>query len=81
MIVRPRGSAEDRNREGALARALEATGIPCMVEARAGLALITCDVAHRTRLESSDARREVLALAKQHGFTHIALELAAPPGR
>ena len=77
MIVRPRGSAEDRDRETALARALGAKGITCTVEARMGLALIKCDESQQVLLASSDARSTMLALAKQHGFTHIAVELAA----
>ena len=79
MIVRPRGSAEDRDRASALARALERTDMSCAVEARGGLALIVCDEAQQARLASSEVRRDVLALAKQHGFTHIAVELRAHP--
>ncbi len=79
MIVRPRGSAEDRDRETALARALERADMTCAVEARGGLALLICDESQQARLASSDARRAVLALAKQHGFTHIAVELRAHP--
>ena len=81
MIVRPRGSAEDRDRETALARALETAGMPCTVEARGGLAMMVCDEAQQARLASSDARRAVLALAKEHGFTHIAVELSAHPSK
>ena len=51
----------------------------CMVEARAGLALIVCDEAQQVRLASPDARQAVLVLARQHGFTHIAVELASHP--
>ena len=80
MIVRPRGSAEDRDRATALARALARADMSCAVEARAGLAMIVCDETLQLRLASSDVRREVLALAKEHGFTHIAVELA-PHGR
>ena len=79
MIVRPRGSAEDRDRETALARALERANMSCAVEARGALALIVCDESQQARLASPDARRAVLALAKQHGFTHIAVELRAHP--
>lgn len=68
--------ADDRDRSSALANALKTAGMPCVVEARAGLALIVCDEAQQVRLASSDARVALLALAKQHGFTHIAVELA-----
>ena len=67
----------DRDRASALARALEHADLSCTVEARAGLALIACDEAQQVRLASADARGAVLLLAKQHGFTHIAVELAA----
>ena len=72
----PGSVADDRDRSLALARALEIAGTPCVVEARAGLALIVCDEAQQVRLASSDARVALLALAKRHGFTHIAVELA-----
>lgn len=66
-----------RDRASALARALEHTGLLCTVEARAGLALLLCDEPQLVRLVSADARGAVLLLAKQHGFTHIAVEFAA----
>lgn len=67
----------DRDRASALARALEHADLSCTVEARAGLALIACDETHQVRFASADARGVVLLLATQHGFTHIAVELAA----
>lgn len=73
------GTVDECGRAAALARSLECAHMSCMVEARAGLALIVCDEAQQGRLASPDARRAVLALAKQHGFTHIAVELASHP--
>jgi hypothetical protein len=63
----------------ALAEALRALGIPCDIEALAALALISTRGEHAARLASSHERGLVLALAKEHGFTHIAVELSADP--
>jgi hypothetical protein len=59
----------------ALAAALRGAGIACEVEARATLALIVASTAHATRLAEDELRRHVLALAREHGFTHVAVEL------
>jgi hypothetical protein len=60
----------------ALAAALRGAGIACEVEARAALALIVAPTAaDATRLAADDLRRRVLALAREHGFTHVAVEL------
>jgi hypothetical protein len=58
-----------------LAAALRGAGIACDVEARAALALIVAAPAEATRLATEDLRRLVLALAREHGFTHVAVEL------
>jgi hypothetical protein len=65
----------------ALATALRASGIPCDVESRAGLALIVTTALAAGRLAEDDVRRGALALAREHGFTHVAVELSAdaPP--
>jgi hypothetical protein len=61
----------------ALAAALRADGVDCEVEARDRLAVV------RER-DGGDAlidpavRRRALALARAHGFTHLALELTDP---
>ena len=59
----------------ALAAALRGVGIACEVEARAALALIVASTDDATRLAADDLRRQVLALAREHGFTHVAVEL------
>lgn len=59
----------------ALAAALRGAGIVCEVEGRAALALIVASAADLTRLGGDDLRRQVLALAREHGFTHVAVEL------
>jgi hypothetical protein len=58
-----------------LASALERVGIPCEVESRGRLALLAAAAAVADRLVTADRRREVVALAKAHGFTNVALEL------
>ena len=59
----------------ALAAALRGAGIACEVEARAALALIVVSSTDAARLAADDLRRRVLALAREHGFTHVAVEL------
>jgi hypothetical protein len=51
-------------------------GIPCDVESRATLALIATQAEHAARLAAPEERVLVLALAKRHGFTHLAVELS-----
>lgn len=57
-----------------LQRALGAAGIAARVEARERLAILIPDDIE-TDLTSEQKRRAALALAAQHGFTHVALEL------
>ena len=63
----------------ALEAALHAVGIDCAVEAREALAILvprddTCDL---SRVE----RRELaLRLGREHGFTHVAIELTPTSG-
>ena len=59
----------------ALAAALRGVGVVCEVEARASLALIVVSSTDAARLAADDLRRQVLALAREHGFTHMAVEL------
>ena len=58
-----------------LARALAALGFPCGVEARAALALLSMRADDAARLAASPDRASALALAKEHGFTHVAVEV------
>ncbi len=71
MSTRPAGDAD------ALAAALRAMGIPCDVESRATLAIISAPAQQVARLGAPQARAAALALARQHGFTHLAVELGA----
>lgn len=63
----------------ALEAALHALGIDCAVEARDALAILVprdhaCDL---SRLEQ---RELALRLGREHGFTHVAIELAPTSG-
>lgn len=60
-----------------LTAALRDAGVACQVEAWDGLAVITPESDH-ARLSDENLRRRVLALAREHGFTHAAVELTAP---
>jgi hypothetical protein len=69
-----RGDRTARNAE-ALATGVAALGLDCAIEARGGLALILPAAESVAKLAEDETRRAVLALAKQHGFTHVAIEL------
>lgn len=58
----------------ALAAALHAAGVPCSVEGRDTLAIVTM-AATRSPFVDDGIRHRALALAREHGFTHLALEL------
>jgi serine protease inhibitor len=65
-----------RSREE-LERALRALGVVCVVEACDALAVVIPDVGDR-RFEIDDIRHRALALARAHGFSHLAVELREP---
>lgn len=59
----------------ALESALASLGVPCTVEARQRLAVL------RPKVDSSSfapaaVRAKIVAMALEHGFTHVALDLA-----
>lgn len=58
---------------------LRARGIRCRVEGHERLALLVPD-GPVVALEELGVRREVVSLLRDHGFTHIALELDDDPG-
>lgn len=68
------GRSEQEARAAALADALRAAGIPCRVEARAALAVLFAEDGGAA-LATPEARRRALALAREQGFTHVALEV------
>lgn len=59
----------------ALEGALAERGLVCRVESRAGLAVLIADEATVAALGDAELRRAALALAREHGFTHVAIEL------
>jgi len=69
-----RGDRTSRNAV-ALAAAIAELGIDCALEARGGLALLLPTPEGVAALQIDESRRAVLALAKEHGFTHVAIEL------
>ena len=70
----PRGDRSSRN-AAALAAELARLGIECALEVRGGLALLLPTPDGVAALQVDETRRTVLALAKEHGFTHVAIEL------
>ena len=70
----PRGDRSSRNAV-ALSAAIANLGIDCALEARGGLALLLPTGDGVAALQVDETRRAVLALAKAHGFTHVAIEL------
>jgi len=73
-----RGDRTTRN-ASALASAIAELGVQCSLEARGGLALLLPVQESIAALQLPETRRAVLALARTHGFTHVAIEL--PTGR
>ena len=69
-----RGDRTGRN-AAALASAIAELGIACDVEARGGLVLLLPAPESVSKLAEEGTRRAALALARQHGFTHVAIEL------
>ena len=60
----------------ALRDALAAAGFACEVEAHDRLAVVVPDDAESAaRLAGGGGRRQASSLAREHGFTHAALEL------
>jgi hypothetical protein len=57
----------------ALELALQRAGFDVSVEERAGLALLIPRQLHQVATQQQ--RRAIVALAAEHGFTHVALEL------
>jgi len=69
-----RGDRSARNGV-ALAEALAKRGIQCALEVRGTLALLLPTPEGVGALQVDENRRAALALAKEHGFTHVAIEL------
>lgn len=74
MSKEQRGDRTARNAE-ALAKGLTELGLSCSVEARGKLVVLLPDQESVAKLAEDTTRRAALALAKEHGFTHAAIEL------
>jgi hypothetical protein len=74
MTEDPRGDRTSRNAT-TLAAAIAELGVQCSLEARGGLVLLMPVQESVAALQSPETRRAVLALAKEHGFTHVGIEL------
>ena len=61
--------------EPALEGALAERGLVVRVEKRAGLAVLIADEATVAQLGDAELRRMALTLAREYGFTHVAVEL------
>jgi hypothetical protein len=70
----PLGDRTGRN-ASALASAISDIGLACGVEARGGLVLLLPAPESVAKLAEDETRRAALSLAREHGFTHVAIEL------
>lgn len=68
--------AESRRKADALVAALVGMGTPAGVEPRGTFAVLRVSPDVMARLAEPELRRAVLALAREQGFTHVAVELA-----
>ena len=76
MSVRRETPGGHQALEGALAE----RGLVVRVDARAGLAVLVADPATMAKLADPEVRRAALALAREHGFSHVAIELRDDAG-
>lgn len=63
--------------EPALEGVLAERGLVVRVERRMGLAVLVADAGTVAKLGDPELRRTALALAREHGFSHVAIELRA----
>ena len=56
-------------------RALNERGVPGKVEVRGPLAVLIVTPDIMAKLGDAEIRRTALAIAREHGFTHMAIEL------
>ena len=74
MTSPERGDRTGRN-AATLATAIAALGVQCSLEARGGLVLLMPVPTSVAMLQEPETRSAVLALAREHGFTHVGIEL------
>jgi hypothetical protein len=65
--------------EPTLEAALAERGLVVRVETRAGLAVLIVNEATMKRLGDAELRRAALGVAREHGFSHVAIELRSEP--
>ena len=75
MTIRRETPTGDHALEGALAE----RGLVVKVEPRGGLAVLVANEATVKQLGDAEVRRAAIALAREHGFTHVAIELRSEP--
>jgi hypothetical protein len=63
-----------------LTDALAQFGLMCRVEERDGLAIVHPGAASDVQLADTGVRRQIVALARERGFTHVAVALGAGEG-
>jgi hypothetical protein len=63
-----------------LAGDLAGAGLACRVEARERLAVVHPDAGTPFDVSDEAVRRRVVALGREHGFTHVALALSDGAG-
>ena len=66
---------ETPGQKSALEGQLAESGLPCRVETRAGLAVLVVTADVLARLGDAEVRKMALAMAREHGYTHVAIEL------
>ena len=69
------GASDARRRADLLAMSLAELDVAVRVEERDALAVLRAAPAQLERLAAPELRRTALALAKEHGFSHVAVEL------
>ncbi len=69
------GAAEESR--AALRAALREAGLDCDVESRDALAILVGTATFAASLASPERRALALRLAREHGFTHVAVELSS----
>ena len=72
--------SESRKKADRMMAALAGIGLPGRVEPRGTLAVLLVDADTMTRLGEREVRAAALVLAREHGFTHLAVELSTDPG-
>ena len=70
------GATDAKRRADQLALALAELHLTVLVEPRDALAVLRATPDVLAQLAAAATRRAALALAKQHGFSHVAVELA-----